>query len=40
LEGGIKCPTGVKNRVDICGKPEDIKKFMDLAGRKFNFLVV
>ena len=30
-------PNWCENRVDICGKPEDIKKFMDLAGRKFDF---
>ena len=30
-------PNWCENRVDISGKPEDVKKFMELAGKKFKF---
>ena len=30
-------PNWCENRVDISGEPEDVKKFMELVGEKFNF---
>ena len=30
-------PNWCKNRVDISGEPEDVKKFMELVGKQFDF---
>lgn len=30
-------PNWCENRVDISGEPEDVKKFMELVGEKFEF---
>lgn len=30
-------PNWCENRVDISGEPEDVKKFMELVGKKFDF---